>query len=269
MDIFTVPFANSTAGNNSGLTSTTISRSITIGAQIQVSNATELGFITAQSPNEVTDVGLLELSSAHIIRVRFYFFSHLHDGDAVIIKFQGGDHHLVLLLESAIRGHLAHPWHGLQCETDVPILQCPQFAQIITGCIKRVPIDMPQTSSVGAEGGRYAFGEQALRVIQAFQHAGSRPINVHGIFKYHEHKTHPEHTVGPDIFNFRNALQVADQRVRNLVLYDLRAAAHPFAEDDDLVLRQVGNGIHRRILHRVNAISENSPGNQENDEAVF
>ena len=36
-----------------------------------------------------------------------------------------------------------------------------------------------------------------------------------------------------------------------------------------LVLRQIGNGIHRRVFHRVNAISDNASGNHQNNEAVF
>lgn len=46
-------------------------------------------------------------------------------------------------------------------------------------------------------------------------------------------------------------LELERQRVGHLVLDLLGAAAHPVGEDDDLVLAQVRDGVHRRVEHGV------------------
>ena len=43
---------------------------------------------------------------------------------------------------------------------------------------------------------------------------------------------------------------LSDSGIGDLVLDLLRAAAHPVGEDDDLVLAQVGDGVHRRVAAR-------------------
>ena len=67
----------------------------------------------------------------------------------------------------------------------------------------------------------------------------------------------------------RQPLQVHRERIGDLVLDFPRAAAHPVGEDDDLVLRQVGDGVDRRVDDGVNARRRSPTSGQEDDhEAV-
>src|SRR5215470_17319603 len=49
----------------------------------------------------------------------------------------------------------------------------------------------------------------------------------------------------------RQPLEVQRQRVSNLVLDLVWAVAHPFGEDNDLILRQVGDGIDRGVINGI------------------
>jgi GTP-sensing pleiotropic transcriptional regulator CodY len=63
-------------------------------------------------------------------------------------------------------------------------------------------------------------------------------------------------------------LQLQGQRVGDLVLDLARAAAHPVGEDDDLVLAQVGDGVHGRVEHGVDRPDRQRRRHEHDQEAV-
>ncbi len=59
---------------------------------------------------------------AHLHVALAHRLGHPVDGEAIGLEPVGVNVHLVLLLETAHRGHLGHPGHRLQVETQIPVL---------------------------------------------------------------------------------------------------------------------------------------------------
>jgi hypothetical protein len=162
----------------------------------------------------------------------------------------------------------AHARHVLQPELDVPVLQRALLAQIQAGRLEGVPEHVAHARAVGPQGGRDARRQQALGIVKALQHPLAGPIDVGVVLENQEHEAHAEHGGAAHGLDLGQALHVGHQRVGDLVLHDLGAAAHPLGEDDDLVFGQVGNGVDFAFAHRVRAPGEQAGGEQQHEVAV-
>ncbi|MCG3120952.1 MAG: hypothetical protein ALAOOOJD_03873 [bacterium] len=149
----------------------------------------------------------------------------------------------------------------------IPILNRAQRAQIRIA-FNRIPENVTDAGAVRAELHLRAGREHRLHRRKFFQHATARPIQFRGLFKNDVDERHPEHRLRADGMHLRHALQRRHQRKRDLIFHQLRRAAHPFREDDDLIFRQVGNRIKRRVLHRPNAPADDDRVEENDDEFI-
>ena len=113
--------------------------------------------------------------------------------------------------------------------------------------LDRVPEDLPgRRAQSGASDGERARGELALDPRQPLGHPPAGLVEVDRVLE--DHADHREADVArrPHHADAARALQAEGQGIGDLVLDLAWAVALPVGEDDDLVLRQVGDRVHRR-----------------------
>ena len=79
----------------------------------------------------------------------------------------------------------------------------------------------------------------------------------------------PKPDMRADGLHARRAGEAGRERIRDLVIHILRRTAGPVREDDDLLLADVGDGIHPRVHDRVVAHSPNGHDCEHDEERVF
>ena len=112
--------------------------------------------------------------------------------------------------------------------------------------LDRVPEHMADTSRVRSERRRHARGQALRDEAHALEDASPREVEVHVVLEDGVDHREAERGLRPDHAHTGEALQVRGERVRHLVLDLLRAMTGPVGEDNDLVIREVGNRVDRR-----------------------
>ena len=166
--------------------------------------------------------------------------------------------HLVLTNETADTGDFRDARNAVELVADGPVLDRPQLIQALALAFHRVPEDLAEGRCVGRQVRGDSRGQGGGCNLQSLQHAGACEVEVRLLVEDDVDHREVELARRPYSLYPRKALQLDGQRVSDLVLDVLRAAAHPVGKDDHLVLRQVGNGVHRRMQHRVEAPDGNA-----------
>ena len=175
---------------------------------------------------------------------------------------------LVLLDESADARNLGHAVDGLQAELQIPVLDRAELAEVVVLRLQRVPEHVAHARPLGAEARRDAGGQQGADVVQPLEHARARPVDVDVVVEDDVDEREPEHRLRAHGLQVRQSLQVRRERIRDLILDELRRAPRPVDVDDDLVVGDVGNGIERRAHRRPDADADDDRVEQQDDEAV-
>ena len=114
------------------------------------------------------------------------------------------------------------------------------------GALDGVPEHVPNACRIGPEG-RGDAGRQALRYeTHALEHARPGEIEIHVVLENDVDHRESECGLRPDDAHPCESLQIRSERIGDLVLDLLRAVSWPVGEDDDLVVRQVRDGVDRR-----------------------
>ncbi len=97
------------------------------------------------------------------------------------------EHDLVLTHGAAHGGDLGHVGDGLELVLEEPILQRPQLRNVMfaRAIDERVFIDPANAGGIGPERRLYSRRQAALNLVQVFEHAGARPIQISAVFKEH------------------------------------------------------------------------------------
>ena len=176
---------------------------------------------------------------------------------------------LVLADEAADTADLGHVRHGIELVADEPVLQRAQLRKIVPAfrCLLGVDgqivlVDPAQAGGVGAEFRFDAVREVVAEIAQAFQDARAGEVVVNVLLEDHGDKREAEHGGGADGLDAGEALQVDRHRIGDLVLDFLGAAPRPIGEHDHLVLAQVRDRVHRRVVQGADA-----PPNRQQDGA--
>ncbi len=212
--------------------------------------------------------GLFDHIPADIVIGSFDSFDHrrqrhVHGPQAVRI-----DVYLILLNVAANGRDLGDPGRGIELVAHKPVLQRPQVAQVHRVRFERVPIDLAESGSVGAERRGYSFGELPRDQVEPFENSRPGPVEFHVVFKDHVDHRKTERgtrTDGPDTWQ---SLKVCDQGIRDLILDLFRRAAGPVGKYDHLVVRYVRYRIYRRTGQRPIPRDRDRNIECENDNAV-
>ena len=95
----------------------------------------------------------------------------------------GVDLHLVLLDEPADAGDLGHPVDRSEFVPEEPVLDAPQFRQVVPVAPEHVLVDPAHARGVGPERGVHARRQAVGHVAQVLQHAAAGPVDVRAVLE--------------------------------------------------------------------------------------
>ena len=131
-----------------------------------------------------------------------------------------------------------------------------------------VLIDPTDTGSVGAKSRRDPFRQLAADPLHVLQHSAARPVDVRAVLEDDVNKRVAEHRLSTHGFHPWCRKQGRNDRVGNLVFDELGATARPLAEDDDLRIGEVRNGVKGNAEHRPYAPRGGEEDEEKNKKAV-
>ena len=183
--------------------------------------------------------------------------------------------YLVLPHKAADACDFSDTGNGVELITHEPILNCAQAAKVVTAlrCEFRVNLEVilinpAEAGRVRAELRFDAGGQNIAKIIQPLKDARPREIIVNLVIKNDGDEREAEHGVGADGFYAGQPLQIHRERIGALVLHFLRAAPRPVRENDNLVLTQVGNRVHRRLISGADAETDEQRHAAKDQETV-
>ena len=167
------------------------------------------------------------------------------DGHAVGREPLGVDDDLVLLLEAADGGDLGDALDGLELGLEVEVLRAPKLGQVVgpRRVAERVGVDPADAGRVRPERGRDAVGQAVADLAEVLQHAAARPVQVGAVLEDDVDEARPEHRVAADRPRAGHGQEGRGQRVRHLLLDDLRPLAGVVGADDDLDVAEIRDGV--------------------------
>ncbi len=156
---------------------------------------------------------------------------------------------LVLARDPARRRDLRDARHRPHRRGDELIEQVA-FALEVGWALERERVDLAHRRRVRAEARDDAGRQDALHLREPFEHARARRVEVAALVEDHIDVTraiqrHPAHGL-----HARQALQLPPEPARDLLVDVGRALPRPLRPDDDLVVAQVGDGVHRHLPPR-------------------
>ncbi len=174
----------------------------------------------------------------------------LHDGlerQAVRRERVRVQRHLVLLLEAAHARDLRDAGHRLHRVPQEPVLiRADLVGRVLPALVdERVLVDPADARRVGPELGLHPCGEARLDLRQVLEDARARPVDVGAVLEDDVDVREAEVREAPDRLHLRRAEKGRHDRIRDLVLEDVRAPV-PARIDDDLRVREIGDGVERR-----------------------
>ena len=183
---------------------------------------------------------------------------------------------LILLHEAADARDFGHALHAGELVADVPILHRAELREVVAAVPAPSPdrrrgnIDRPSRARwrPGRAAASTPSGICALEVIQPLQHAGAGEVVVDLVLEDDRDQREAEHRSGAHLLHSGEALQAGGERIGDLVLDLLRAAAHPVGIDEHLVFPEVRDGIDRREVDGADAERDEQQRGAGDEEAV-
>ena len=147
---------------------------------------------------------------------------------------------LVLLDETADSGDLGNSRDGFDRIADVPVLQTAEVGQTVSTTLvdESIFIDPARAGRIGSDHWIHTGGELACYLLEIFQHAAARPIDVSAVFKHDEYIRVVGHRLRADRLDMRRSEHRGDNRIGHLILDEIGRLAHPFGVDNHL---NIGN----------------------------
>ena len=192
----------------------------------------------------------------------------LAEADAVGPELVRVEVDLVLLRGAADGGDLGDARHAVELVADVPVLERPQLAEVLAPPLDGVPEDLADGRGVGGEVGDHALRQERRGDRELFEDALAGEVVVGLVLEDDRDHREVELARRPHDLDPGEPLEVDRERVGDLVLDLLGAAAHPVGEDDDLVLGQVGDRVDRHRHHGAEARDPEHERGQDHEEAV-
>ena len=182
----------------------------------------------------------------------------------------GVDDDLVLAHHAADRCDFGDIRHRLQFVLQKPVLQRAQLPEVVRARAvdERVFVHPADTGRVRSKRGLCAGGQSSLDLVEVFEHARARPVQVGAILEQHVHERVAEEGIAAYRSGAGHRHHRRRDRIGDLVLDDLRRLPRERSADDDLYVGQVGNRIDRRGPYRPNAGGGEQRARQKHDDAI-
>ena len=180
-----------------------------------------------------------------------YGLHHLLMGHA-----EGGQLHrieddLILPDHAADGGDLCHAGHGLQLVAQEPVLQTAKLRQIVPAdpVDQGVFVDPAHPGRVGAQGRPRRLGQSRLDLTEVFENPRPGPVEVRPLVEQDIDVAVAEERIPPHRAGAGHRQHGRGQGIGDLVLDNLRRLAGIGGPDNDLDVRQVGQGVDRRAAY--------------------
>ena len=122
-------------------------------------------------------------------------------------------------------------------------------ARLAVGRVDRIHERPADAGGVRAERGRDVLGQLRAEAAEVFEHAAARPVRIGAVLEDHVDEREPVERVAAHDLLARHRKHLGRDRIRDLVLDDLRRLARPLGVDDDLHVGQVRDGVQRNVAH--------------------
>ena len=170
-------------------------------------------------------------------------------GYAISSQPGGVDRDLVLLHHAANGRHFRNPRKRFQFVTQEPVLQAAQFTNIVLArsVDQRIDVNPADTGRIRTQLRPGHCRQCRCHLAQVLEHPAARPVEISivteddidiGVAKKRE---------ATDYLCPRHRQHGCRQRVSHLIFDDLGCLARVARLDDDLDIREVRDGINRRV----------------------
>ena len=244
-------------------------RATRVGAQRHLLEVGDRGQIAATT-NHVLAPGKLQeppfdVVVAHLDRVDDVFDADVVGGQLVRIEV-----HLVLLDEAADACDLCDARHGCEPVAEMPVLEAAELREGVPTAFvqERVLEDPAHTGRIRTDGRVDLLRQLSSNPLQVLDDAAPRPVHVGAVLEDDVDVRNAEIGEAADRFDARGRDQSRDDRVGDLILDEIGAAADPLGRDDDLDIRNVGDGVERRLRHGPDAPRRQHDGSGEHHETI-
>ncbi len=153
-------------------------------------------------------------------------------------------------------------------KADHPVLQRAQFRERHLLGDDRILIDPADTGRVRTERRRDAGRQTLGRGIEIFEHAASRPIGIGAVLEDDVDEGDAEEGEAAHHLRPRHGQHRRRQRIGDLIFDDLRRLPRIFRVDDDLDIGEIGNGVERQCMKRIETCANGESGPDENQDEI-
>jgi hypothetical protein len=197
----------------------------------------------------------------------------LHHGrlrDAEGAHAVGIEHHLVLAHHAADARYLGNVRYRFQLELQEPVVERSQLTQVpgAAAVDERVLVDPAHAGRVGAEGRIGACRQTALYLIEIFHDTRPGPVRIGLVVEQDVDEGVAEERITAHGLCARDAQHRRRQWIGDEILDDLRRLARKWRAHDHLRVREVGEGVERRLRHRPQACGDQERRGDQDQEAV-
>ena len=210
---------------------------------LEVCGASE---IAAAAHHELV-LGQLERAAADVHVAVADDVAHLLQRNAEGTHAAGIDDDAVLLDEAADAGNLGDALGLGQAEADFPVLQRAQVGERFVLAHHRVLIDPADAAGVRSEGRGHAGGQPLGCGVEVFKDTAARPVDVGAVLEDDVDERHAEERKATHDLRARHGKHRSGQRIGDLIFDHLRSLARKLGVDDDLRVREIGDGVERQV----------------------
>ena len=151
----------------------------------------------------------------------------------------------------------------------MPILIRTQFGEVAVGRVDGIHERPADAGGIRAERRRHTFRQLSAEAAEIFQHPAARPVRVRAVLENDIDKRETVKGIAAHRLLPRHGQHLGCDGVGDLVLDDVRRLAFPRRVNDDLRVREVGDGVERNVTHGVNAAEHRRRRGQQHDELVL
>ncbi len=163
------------------------------------------------------------------------------------------DDHAILLDEAADARDLGHARRVREPEAEIPILDGAQLGEASLRAPHHILIDPANPGGVGPKAWGHALRQPARGGTQIFEHARPRPIDIGSFLENHIDKRDAEIREAAHDARLGHGQHRRRERIGDLILDDLRRLPRKLGVNDDLRVGEVGNGVERHAVNRIDA----------------
>ena len=243
-------------------------RAAIVNAEGNIANIIEAPDVAAAAHHELR-FPHLHHATAHIAVAALDGHAHFLQREIVGQQLVGLHHDLVLLDEPADGSHLGHAVHAGQFVAQEPVLDGAQLGQIVPVALQGVGVDPAHPGGVRPQARGDAGGQPAGDEIEVFEHAAAGPVHVGAVFENDVDERNTEERIPPYHTGVRYREHGRGQGIRHLVFDHLRCLTRILRKDDDLDVRQVGDGIQWNAGHGVKASGNHEKGRQNDKKLIL